>query len=139
MAGGACMACGAMRPLVTLCPSLMPLLPSLKAVGNTLAVSAFDESAPHEAHLQWYLVQALETPPPQPFKWSIGFMAAAPTVPYLGLRDQASNFFTIDHPHVLDLKRGLEALRRQLSPADGPGRTLPPLSPAFVAPEYSGR
>ena len=83
------MACGAMRPLVTLCPSLMPLLPSLKAVGNTLAVSAFDESAPHEAHLQWYLVQALETPPPQPFKWSIGFMAAAPTVPYLGLRDQA--------------------------------------------------
>ena len=57
-----CQLCNEPRSLVTLNPCLAPLMTTIRAMGATLGLRPFD--APVEAHLLWFLVQAIETAPP---------------------------------------------------------------------------
>jgi len=131
-----CRACESPRPAVTLCPCLAPLSAPLKALGNTLGLRAFEDCA--EAHLLWFLVQALEAPHPQPFRWAMRARPAAPTDAYLIMTsDQGTSYDTANHPHLLELRRNAETLREQLLANGGVLDFASPLLPQPVTPRAS--
>ena len=125
-----CQMCSTERPTVTICPCLTPLVLPLRALANTLGMQVF-RSGP-EAHLLWFLVQALEAPLPGPFQWAIRAKASDPSEPYLLMStDAGAKFETVHHPHIEELKRGAEALRRQLVANGGRPDFTRELSPRF--------
>jgi len=134
--GGACGTCGSARPLVTLCPCLMPLLQTLQALGRTLGVNAFD-GRNHDGHLLWFLMRVLETPLPPPFVWSLRHKGDA-SQPYLGVASEDGSVFNVDHMHLVEQQELAHKLRHQIAAAGG-SYTPAPLQTAFVAPAESSR
>ena len=144
---GQCVVCGSPRPMVTLCPCLTPLLPTLRALGATLGLRIFEESP--ESHLLWFLVQALESPLPEPFQWVARSPLSAPTGEtflIMAAPDQGGDqgggsggggegFETANHPHLVELRRSAEALKQQLMANGGRPDFSQPLSPKFMAPD----
>ena len=128
-----CTTCNTSRPMVTLCPVLTPLYEPLRGLANSLEVGAF-EMGP-EAYLLWFLVQALETPLPEPFRWAARERVAAPGVPFLIMStDEAGHSFeTLNHPHILELRRTAEGLRAQLT-ANGGQPDYSSQTPRFISP-----
>jgi len=128
-----CQLCDAPRPVVTLCPCLTPLLLPLKALGTSLAVSVFGDTA--ESHLMWFLVQSLESPLPQPFGWAIRSRPSAPeNVTLLMATVEGPPFEDAEHPYLVELRKRAFALSGQLSRNGG----VPDFSgfqrPTFQAP-----
>lgn len=131
----ACGTCNASRPEVTLCPCLMPLLSVMQALGNTVGVRAFEGLA--DSHLQWYLLQALETPLPKPNVWAVRSKTSCPGLAFLGICRPDGSAFSVDHPHLLEIQREANALLSQIAQAGAP--QLPPVPTLFTAPEDSSR
>jgi len=133
-----CIACTSPRPAVTLCPCLTPLLPSLRALSNTLGLRTFEEGM--ETHLLWFLVQALESPLPEPFQWAARSRLSSPGEPYLIMfaeQPGGEGFETGNHPHLIELRRGADGLRQQLEANGGRPDFSQLRSPQFVAPDSS--
>lgn len=125
----ACEVCGAPKPMVTLVPTVTPLLPAMRALSNTLGIDAFNLSP--DARLQWFLLKALEPPPPSPLVWSVGHRQGDGETPLLGLANADGTGFSVDHAYILSLRREAETARQQQAQAGG---VLTP-RPQFVAPE----
>lgn len=134
-----CIACSSPRPLVTLCPCLTPLLPALRALANTLGLRSFEEGP--EAHLLWFLVQALESPLPEPFLWATRARLSTPDESYLIMfaptqeEGNSEGFETGNHPHLVELRKAADTLRQQLMNNGGRPDFSQPLTPKFVAPD----
>ena len=127
-----CGTCGAPRPLVTLCPCLMPMQQTLQALGRSLGVKAFDSGSP-DAHLLWFLLRVIESPLPQPFVWSLRHQGDADQ-PFLGFASPDGTFFSVDHPAMVEHQEIAQSLRGQIAAAGG-AYTPAPLQAAFVSPE----
>lgn len=126
-----CGTCGASRPEVTLCPSLMPLLPVMQALGNTLGVRAFEGLV--DSHLQWWLLKALETPLPARFMWGVRSKPSCPDLPFLGLCLPDGTSFDTDHPHLIELRREAQSQLALLGQTDTPHAPATP--DLFTAPD----
>ncbi len=126
-----CGACGSPRPSVTLLPCLMPLLPALQALCLSLRARSFEGGA--DAHLLWFVVQALEGPLPTPFEWTMRAHPASPAEPRMLLCAEEGGFVTADHPHILELRSTVEGLRAQLA-ANGGLPNFDEPSALFVSP-----
>ena len=128
--GQTCSACGSPRPMVTLCPCLMPLLEALQGLGTTLGIRAFDNSP--DAHLLWFLLRVLESALPSPFVWSLRHREDRPEELHLGFATADGSFFCVDHPNLVEQQEIVAGLRAQIAAAGG---AYQPASPApFVAP-----
>ena len=134
--GLTCGTCGSPRPLVTLCPLLMPLLQTMQALGTTLGVSAFDGG--QDTHLLWFLLRVLESPIPTPFVWSLRHVESGPVEPRLGFASEDDSFFNIDHPYLLEQQEMAKSLRAQIHSAGAAYQPAPPQT-VFVAPADSAR
>jgi len=133
-----CGMCAKPRPMVTLNPCLTPLLPVLKAMGNTLGLPAFGEveqAQPAEAHLMWFLVQAIESALPKPFEWAARCRPSAPDVHYLVMATyDGPSYEDPNHPYLTELRRRAAELRSQLVRNGGVPDFSAFQSPKFVAP-----
>lgn len=127
--GAACATCGAPRPSVTLLPVLMPLLPTLQALGNAIDVRAFEGH--EDSHLQWFLLQAqppwirahpCSLPSPQSYLACVSGGRSAATVP-LRVGDTLQ---PRDGRHVLP-RSGQALRRRHLHPRPPPPQRPPTL------------
>ena len=136
-----CSACGYHRPQVTLCPCLTPLEPALRGLSNTIGLRAFEDGP--EAHLLWFLVQAVESPLPHPFGWAARARPAALSEPYLIMSTDITEgaLETAHHPHLLEMRRAADSLRAQLMANGGvPDFSNVPPTPrdgGFSSPEPS--
>lgn len=93
-----------------------------------------------ETHLLWFLVQALESPLPEPFQWAARSRLSSPGEPYLIMfaeQPGGEGFETGNHPHLIELRRGADGLRQQLEANGGRPDFSQLRSPQFVAPDSS--
>jgi len=112
-----------------MCPCLMPLLPMLRALEASLEVDALSGNGA-DAHLLWYLIEVLETPPPAPFSWAIRCRHGDSGMRRLGLVNGTDETFTLNHEHFVQLRSRIADLRA----ASGQTQMLPALEQLFVAP-----
>jgi len=124
-----CATCSSPRPPLTMCPCLMPLLPMLRALEASLEVDALSGNGA-DAHLLWYLIEVLETPPPAPFSWAIRCRHGDSGMRRLGLVNGTDETFTLNHEHFVQLRSRIADLRA----ASGQTQMLPALEQLFVAP-----
>ena len=136
-AAAMCGTCGAARPAVTLCPCLMPLLPVLHALGNSIGVRAF-QGIDSDAHLQWFLLQVLEEVLPPDRVWAMRCQPSCRDLLFLGLSDADGSSFTTDHAHLRAAEQAAVRLRAELAVQGATGGAVPPPREVFMSPEYSG-
>ena len=129
-----CVLCEKPRPSVTLNPCLAPLMTPLRAMGNALGLRCFEVST-SEAHLLWFLVQALESGLPQPFEWAARCRPSAPDEPYMLMATTSgAPFEDANHMHLIELRQRAQQLQQRMAGLSGGRR--PDFADAFTSPQW---
>ena len=135
-----CGVCTKPRPMVTVNPCLTPLLPALKAMDKTLGLDVFEDAGNDtqrpEAHLLWFLVQAVESAAlPRPFEWAARCQPSAPDEHHLVMATyDGPSYEDAKHPYIAELRKRAVDLSAQLLANGGQPDFSAFSSPKFVAP-----
>jgi len=135
-----CGVCTKPRPMVTVNPCLTPLLPALKAMDKTLGLDVFEDAGNDtqrpEAHLLWFLVQAVESAAlPRPFEWAARCQPSAPDEHHLVMATyDGPSYEDAKHPYIAELRKRAVDLSAQLLANGGLPDFSAFSSPKFIAP-----